>query len=618
MHIAGFIPSGGEVGPGERSFNVGESELTFSANVDPYFFANVTAAIDSRTARSASRRRSSRRLRCPRLRCSRAARFFSGVGYLNEIHAHAWDFVDQPLVYQAFFGGQLARGRHCSCKWLAPTDLFVELGAEAGNGDAVPGTRRNRNGMNTLAARSRTSAATSATPTSWRAGISWLDTDADDRSLRGRRPLSDCPVDERIHRHLATPGSPTPRSSGRRAAIPRTQAAQGAGRVHARAPRTASSPSITPAPNLHRRATATGSRAGTCRASTSSSRAGASALRYDALDCGRRQHRAGRNRDAAAGDAFPLLLAASPERFSLMLDWSPSEFSRLRAVRVGRGARRRRGGSAVAPAIPLQHRRTRRAQVLGARHMNLWIRRHLVALCYVWRSQDTGERGAQGARDDRRLGRARHRAPAAIRSASTRPRAPSRTCTASTRSRASSRARARRIWSSRPAPSSRSAGCRCCCRTRATPSIQPGSPGYFEAAPLVRLLEVPSAVDRSMGDIHPLGNPHVQLDPHNIALVAQALAARLAQLDAQNADYYAQRGADFQTRWSAAIAHWEAEAAPLKGVRRGRHPHATRRYLRNWLGLKRARRHRAQARRAAERRLSRRARHASSPRHRRR
>src|SRR6476620_10686350 len=53
--------------------------------------------------------------------------------------------------------------------------------------------------------------------------------------------------------------------------------------------------------------------------------------------------------------------------------------------------------------------------------------------------------------------------------------------------------------------------------------IQPGSPGYFEAAPLVRLLEVPSAVDRSMGDIHPLGNPHVTLDPRNIAIIAKAL-----------------------------------------------------------------------------------------------
>ena len=97
--------------------------------------------------------------------------------------------------------------------------------------------------------------------------------------------------------------------------------------------------------------------------------------------------------------------------------------------------------------------------------------------------------------------------------------------------------------------------------------IQPGSPGYFEAAPLVHLLEVPSAVDRSMGDIHPLGNPHVTLDPRNIAIIAKALAARLAQLDPANAAYYGTRGEDFQKRWSAASAKWEAAGGPAQGGR---------------------------------------------------
>src|SRR6185436_12336820 len=60
--------------------------------------------------------------------------------------------------------------------------------------------------------------------------------------------------------------------------------------------------------------------------------------------------------------------------------------------------------------------------------------------------------------------------------------------------------------------------------------IQRGAPGYFEAVSALRLLEVPSQVDRSMGDIHPLGNPHVQLDPHNIQQVAHALTARLTQI----------------------------------------------------------------------------------------
>src|SRR5580765_7662440 len=115
--------------------------------------------------------------------------------------------------------------------------------------------------------------------------------------------------------------------------------------------------------------------------------------------------------------------------------------------------------------------------------------------------------------------------------------------------------------------------------------IQPGSPGYFEAAPLVHLLEVPSAVDRSMGDIHPLGNPHVTLDPHNIATIAKALAARLALIDSANAAYYAGRGDDFQKRWQQATVGWEAKAAPLKGVAVVV-IHRDQAYLCNWLGLK--------------------------------
>jgi zinc/manganese transport system substrate-binding protein len=114
--------------------------------------------------------------------------------------------------------------------------------------------------------------------------------------------------------------------------------------------------------------------------------------------------------------------------------------------------------------------------------------------------------------------------------------------------------------------------------------VQPGTPGYFEAVSALRLLEVPTSVDRSLGDIHPLGNPHAHLDPHNIALVAKAFTARLAQLDGGNAAYYTARGADFQTRWTAATAKWESAAAPLKGV-----PvvviHRDQAYLCHWLGL---------------------------------
>lgn len=117
------------------------------------------------------------------------------------------------------------------------------------------------------------------------------------------------------------------------------------------------------------------------------------------------------------------------------------------------------------------------------------------------------------------------------------------------------------------------------------PRIQPGAPGYFEAAAQLNLLEVPSRLDRSMGDIHPQGNPHLHLDPRNIAAVAKALTARLATLDSGNAAYFQQRGSDFDVRWQQAIARWESKAAPLKGV-----PvvvmHRDQAYLCHWLGLR--------------------------------
>jgi zinc/manganese transport system substrate-binding protein len=114
--------------------------------------------------------------------------------------------------------------------------------------------------------------------------------------------------------------------------------------------------------------------------------------------------------------------------------------------------------------------------------------------------------------------------------------------------------------------------------------IQPGGSGYFEVVSALHLLEIPGKVDRSMGDIHPLGNPHVQLDPHNIALIAHALTAKLSQIDPSQAAYYAQKGKDFDARWDAAIKTWEAKAAPLKGTQVVI-MHRDQAYLCHWLGL---------------------------------
>jgi zinc/manganese transport system substrate-binding protein len=115
-------------------------------------------------------------------------------------------------------------------------------------------------------------------------------------------------------------------------------------------------------------------------------------------------------------------------------------------------------------------------------------------------------------------------------------------------------------------------------------AVQPGQPGYFGAADFVEMLDKPSSVDRSLGDVHPYGNPHVQTDPRNIGKVAAALVDRLASLDAANAATYRARYEDFAARWQAAVARWSAAAEPLKGKAIVAH-HKGWAYLENWLGL---------------------------------
>ena len=116
------------------------------------------------------------------------------------------------------------------------------------------------------------------------------------------------------------------------------------------------------------------------------------------------------------------------------------------------------------------------------------------------------------------------------------------------------------------------------------PKIQPEKPGYFEAARYVTLLEKPARLDRAEGDVHPGGNPHIQTDPRNVGRVAGPLAQRLAELDPPNAAHYEARYKAFADRWATAIANWEKQAAPLKGM-----PilvqHKAFTYLEAWLGL---------------------------------
>ena len=117
------------------------------------------------------------------------------------------------------------------------------------------------------------------------------------------------------------------------------------------------------------------------------------------------------------------------------------------------------------------------------------------------------------------------------------------------------------------------------------PRILAGQPGHLMATDHVTMKEIPTVVDRSMGDIHAGGNPHIQTDPRNIIRVAQVLAERFKMLDSANRDEYQRNYDDFSVRWAAAIERWQQQAVSLRGL-----PvvvyHRSWIYLQEWLGLR--------------------------------
>jgi zinc/manganese transport system substrate-binding protein len=114
--------------------------------------------------------------------------------------------------------------------------------------------------------------------------------------------------------------------------------------------------------------------------------------------------------------------------------------------------------------------------------------------------------------------------------------------------------------------------------------VQPGQPGYFEASAYVKLLQVPTRLDRADGDVHAAGNPHINTSPGTFAAVALQLTQRLVALDPAQAGHYQQRLAEFQQQWRQATARWALAAEPLKGVRVVVQ-HDGFPYLVKWLGL---------------------------------
>ncbi len=179
--LNGFFPSGGEVGPPKRSFGLGETELNVTANIDPYFRGVAIASLAPEGGVSIEEAYF-QTLALPQGLTLKGGRFFSGLGYLNEIHQHAWDFQDAPLAYKAFLGNQF-RQNGLQLKWVAPTDLFIELAAELGSGDNFPGSDRNKNGVGSSALLAHVGGDI-GNSYAWRSGVSFLRTSPRARSYQ--------------------------------------------------------------------------------------------------------------------------------------------------------------------------------------------------------------------------------------------------------------------------------------------------------------------------------------------------------------------------------------------------------------------------------------------------
>jgi len=178
--VPGF-PFGGEAGLIDDGLALGETEISINANVDDKFTAWLTAPIAIEDGEAAIEVEEAwiETTAMPAGLAVRFGRFYSGIGYLNEKHLHSWDFADQPLPYQAFLGDQYLDDG-IRVRWIAPTDMYVELGAEWMNGGRYPAGGSDNSGFGSHALFAKIGGDV-GTGSSWLAGLSWLDASALDR-----------------------------------------------------------------------------------------------------------------------------------------------------------------------------------------------------------------------------------------------------------------------------------------------------------------------------------------------------------------------------------------------------------------------------------------------------
>ena len=179
--ITGFaLPPGAEIGVGSRGFSLAESELALAANIDPWLAGNINLSITGDDTISAEEAFITTTA-LPHGLVLKAGRFFSGIGYLNSQHSHTWDFVDNPIAYQAMLGTQYADDG-LQLHWLAPTDQYMEFGLEAGRGRGFPGDDGSRNAAGMTAFTFHTGGDVGDS-ISWRGGLSLLQASANGQTL---------------------------------------------------------------------------------------------------------------------------------------------------------------------------------------------------------------------------------------------------------------------------------------------------------------------------------------------------------------------------------------------------------------------------------------------------
>jgi hypothetical protein len=181
--LNGFVPTMTDVSPGKRGLSLGESELAITSNIDHLFRGTLITAISPDTDTIGVEEAYIQTLGLSSGFTIKAGRFFSGVGYLNQIHPHAWDFTDAPLANKVFLGSQLGEDG-VQFKWVAPTNLYWDLGAELGRGRAFPAGPaggRNKNGFGSSNLFTHIGGDIGAS-TAWQTGVSYLMTSPQDRT----------------------------------------------------------------------------------------------------------------------------------------------------------------------------------------------------------------------------------------------------------------------------------------------------------------------------------------------------------------------------------------------------------------------------------------------------